>query len=146
MIKNSKFDYGKRIRQLRLLNNISAGNLAKELGMAQPTISRIETNSAYPSLQLLERICDYFSISIEEFFSSNEKDSFLNSKIYNKIALENVSTEELIEICINIDPSNEELIARFKNQNIEIEKSLLENKKLFRKTLISIINSSTPQK
>ncbi|MGV8168153.1 MAG: helix-turn-helix domain-containing protein [Alkaliphilus sp.] len=63
------FPYGKRIKDLRKLMNLSANKLSKLANVDSSTISKIENNSAYPSLQLLEKICSVFDISLAHFFS-----------------------------------------------------------------------------
>lgn len=52
---------------------LSSSKLAGELGITSSTISAIETGKNLPSLQLLEKICDYFEISLSDFFSEESK-------------------------------------------------------------------------
>ncbi|BBW96529.1 helix-turn-helix domain-containing protein [Geobacillus icigianus] len=64
------FDIGGRIITLRQLHNISANKLSKELNIDPSTINKIEKGTAKPSIDLLFKICDYFNISLAEFFDS----------------------------------------------------------------------------
>ena len=41
--------------------------------MTSSTISAIEIGKNLPSLQLLEKICDYFEISLSEFFAEEDE-------------------------------------------------------------------------
>ena len=57
-----------RIAQLRMQNNVSARDMSLSLGQNDSYINRIENKKALPSLQGLFYICEYFSISPQEFF------------------------------------------------------------------------------
>ncbi len=39
------------------------------MGISRSNLSKIENSHSYPSLQLLEKICYYFEISLSEFFA-----------------------------------------------------------------------------
>lgn len=102
------FDYGKKIKQIRNKNDISAYKLAKDLKVSQPTISRIETGSGIPSLQLLEKICEYFSISMSDFFyddNSIEEPQIFESNTYSDLPL-----EDIIYLYIQLYPENSTLV------------------------------------
>lgn len=62
------FDIHFRIKQLRKHFNISANKLALELKISQPALSKIENGKNLPSWNLLERICNFFDLTISEFF------------------------------------------------------------------------------
>jgi len=61
---------GKRIKQIRELHNVSANKLSKSIGVDPSTISKIENGNANPSIELLDSICNYFNISLGDFFIS----------------------------------------------------------------------------
>ena len=52
---------------------LSSSKLAGELGITSSTISAIETGKNLPSVQLLEKVCDYFEISLSEFFAEEDE-------------------------------------------------------------------------
>lgn len=66
------FDYAKKLKDIRMKNDVSSSQLAIELGVNRSTISSIETGRNLPSTPLLEKICDYFEISLAEFFSEDD--------------------------------------------------------------------------
>ena len=52
---NLKSKLGKRIQELRLLNNLKQSELAELVSIATKTQSCIETGKNYPSSELIER-------------------------------------------------------------------------------------------
>jgi transcriptional regulator with XRE-family HTH domain len=71
------FEYvGQRIRDLRLAygdgQGLSQEALAKALGVATNTISRWETATYRPSLEDLDKLARFFSVSILSFFPPEE--------------------------------------------------------------------------
>ena len=82
-----------RISTIRNQNNISARSLSLELGMSSEYINQVENGRLTPSLELIINFCDYFEITIGEFF--NEEISYpqqyksiieeLNKLTYNEL-------------------------------------------------------------
>lgn len=60
-----------RISQIRTSKNISARSLSLDLGMSSEYINQIENGRLNPSLDFLLNFCQYFKISIGEFFDEN---------------------------------------------------------------------------
>ncbi len=60
-----------RIARIRNAHKISARKLSLELGQSTEYINQIENGKALPSLEGLFNICDYFDISLGEFFEEN---------------------------------------------------------------------------
>ena len=67
------FNYSSRIKNLRESAELSSSKLAGELGITSSAISAIETGKNLPSVQLLEKICDYFEISLSDFFAEEDE-------------------------------------------------------------------------
>lgn len=150
------FNYGKRIKDIRTQKNISAYKLAKYLQVDQTTISKIETGVNIPSLQLLERICEYLSISLSEFFYVDDVSS--NNKIYSDEYLSNIDLDLLINDYLDMYPEDKDLILSqhksLKNQInlinsysenlilLKTQKEIFEKQEsLFKNTLISQIKN-----
>ena len=57
-----------RIARIRNAHNVSARKVSMELGQSTEYINQIENGKALPSLEGLFNICDYFNISLGEFF------------------------------------------------------------------------------
>ena len=65
---------GERIAQLRTAKGPSARDMSLSLGQNESYINQIENGKALPSLQGLFYICEYFSITPQQFF--DEGDAF----------------------------------------------------------------------
>ena len=57
-----------RIARIRSAHKISARKLSLELGQSTEYINQIENGYALPSLEGLFNFCDYFNMSLGEFF------------------------------------------------------------------------------
>lgn len=62
-------DVGARLRFIRMQNKLSQRTLARRVGIANSSISLIESNSINPSVGVLKRILDGIPIGLAEFFS-----------------------------------------------------------------------------
>jgi len=62
-------DVGKRITELRTVQGISLTNLAKRSGIAQSSLSYIESGKAQPTVETAYKICAALGITLAEFFS-----------------------------------------------------------------------------
>ena len=119
------FDYANRIKNIRVQYGVSAYKLAKELDVVQATISKIETGKGLPSLQLLEKFCDYFNITLTEFFVDTKKETSKSSNL-------NVSTEELVDMYIKKYPDRSGLIE-------EHFKCIKDTENTFRRMIIDLL-------
>jgi putative transcriptional regulator len=57
-----------RIKELRMKNNITQIQMAKDLQVTRQTIVAIENNHYNPSLELTLKLAQYFKASVEEIF------------------------------------------------------------------------------
>lgn len=57
-----------RIARIRNAHKISARRLSLELGQSTEYINQIENGNALPSLEGLFNFCDYFNMTLGEFF------------------------------------------------------------------------------
>ncbi len=64
----------KRITELRLKKNVSEYRMSLELGQSKSYVQGITSGKAYPSVKQLFNICDYFGITLAEFFDENTDD------------------------------------------------------------------------
>jgi len=65
----SEADVGARLRAIRLRLGLSQRELARRAGIANATVSLIESNSVNPSVGALKRILDCVPMSLAEFFA-----------------------------------------------------------------------------
>ena len=59
----NKFKY--RIRDLRREMNVSGEQLGKIVNVGKTTISQWENGINYPNQETLEKLCDYFNVSLD---------------------------------------------------------------------------------
>jgi len=64
-------DIGKRIQELRKVNNMTAKQLAEIIDISPSFISAIENNTSKLSLLTLTHICEALGVSLSEFFNNN---------------------------------------------------------------------------
>nr|WP_321458534.1 cupin domain-containing protein [uncultured Cohaesibacter sp.] len=62
-------DIGERLRQVRMAYGLSQRALAKKTGVANATISQIESGQSNPSVGALKRILDGVEMDLARFFS-----------------------------------------------------------------------------
>ena len=62
-----------RIYSLRMQKGISAIDLSLSIGQSENYINKIENGKALPSLHGLILICEYFNITLKEFFDVENK-------------------------------------------------------------------------
>ncbi|MCF8475033.1 MAG: cupin domain-containing protein [Emcibacter sp.] len=79
---------GKRLKVIRTERNLSQRELAKRTGVANASISQIESNHINPTVGALKRILDGIPISLSEFFDEGDR---TKEQIF-------FAAEELIEI------------------------------------------------
>lgn len=65
---------GKKIRQRRIERNITIEELAKKVGVAKSTISRIESGEKNPSLVVFASICEALIINMNKLCSVEATD------------------------------------------------------------------------
>ncbi|MBQ5325015.1 MAG: helix-turn-helix transcriptional regulator, partial [Oscillospiraceae bacterium] len=80
------YELGKKIRLLRLSNNMTQEQLAEKLNVTPQSVSKWENNITAPDIQLLPEISVIFGVTIDELFSITEESKlerienlFLNS-------------------------------------------------------------------
>lgn len=89
-----------RITQLRLQKGISEYKMSYDLGHSRGYINNISSGKALPSLSELFAICEYFEITVVEFFSNTENPNLVRKAMDG---LEDLNQEdlELIQKMIN---------------------------------------------
>lgn len=95
---------GTIIKKLRLENGITQDMLANAIGITPQAISRWESEAAYPDIELLPQIADYFSVSIDELigYKLSEKEKALESAREELDRVEEVGTiDEKIAVARN---------------------------------------------
>ncbi len=62
-----------RIAFLRIQKGVSARDMSLSIGQSDNYINKIENGKALPSINGLILICEYFGITLQEFFDINNK-------------------------------------------------------------------------
>lgn len=85
-----------RVSTIRNSKNISARSLSLNLGMSSEYVNQVENGRLMPSLDFIMNFCDYFNISVAEFFDETIK----NPKKYQDLIqeLNKMSQPELQQI------------------------------------------------
>lgn len=90
---------GKLIRRLRRENKLTMVNFAEQIGLSQPSLSRIESGNQEITFSLLEKICKALSISMGDFLYALEGESKLQK--INLSEEDNVNTEEELDAILD---------------------------------------------
>lgn len=75
---------GKQIASLRKEKGVRQEELAKYVGVSAQAVSKWE-NGGVPDIELLPKIADFFSVSIDSLFNRNASDGNLQSALMKKI-------------------------------------------------------------
>lgn len=68
-----QLNLGTKIRELRRRDGRTQDNLAEALGVTAQAVSRWESGSSYPDMEMIPSIANYFHISIDELFGYQDK-------------------------------------------------------------------------
>lgn len=77
------------IKMLRIARGLNQVELAKKLSVTKQTVSNWENDNIQPSIDMLERIADFFNVST---------DYLLGRESLDKISVEGLSLEEIAHI------------------------------------------------
>ncbi len=90
-----------RFAVIRNAHNISARKLSIEMGQSSEYINQIENGRKMPSLEGLFNFCDFFNISIGEFFDDTQVYPVEYKELISK--LNKLNKDELSHIMKTID-------------------------------------------
>lgn len=65
--------FNERLRELRTARNITQVELAKSLSVSKQSISNWENDNILPSIEMLVKIADYFSVSTDYLLGLDDK-------------------------------------------------------------------------
>lgn len=87
-----------RYARIRLAHNISARKLSLELGQSTEYINQIEGGKSMPSIEGLMNFCEYFNISVGEFF-----DQAVEFPIQYKAIIDELNKMDSMSIALVLD-------------------------------------------
>ena len=65
-------NFGNNLKDLRETRNVTQGQLAEYLQVSRPTIAGYETKSRQPDFEKLEKLANYFHVSIDYLVSGSD--------------------------------------------------------------------------
>lgn len=96
-----------RIKELRQLNNVSQGDLAKATGLTRQAISNYENNERMPNKEILEKLANFFNVSVPYILGAYSKEEILevlkNSYISESKKSSLSYSEKISEVSFNVD-------------------------------------------
>ncbi|MBQ4607579.1 MAG: helix-turn-helix domain-containing protein, partial [Clostridia bacterium] len=115
-----KLQIGETIRQLRLRDGRTQEDLAEALGISPQAVSRWEKGGAYPDMEAVPAIANYFGVTIDMLFGyegdRDQKIDALTERIY-AMNWENNGRDVSMDACIQLAreslaeyPGNEKLM------------------------------------
>lgn len=93
---NSEF-VRERITSLRMKNGVSEYQMSYDLGHSRGYINNISSGKSLPSVAELFAICDYFGITLSEFFAEGDDDPKLGRELTDLISQLDSSDRLLIK-------------------------------------------------
>ncbi len=113
---------GDKIRELRQARGVTQENLADALGITAQAVSRWESGTVYPDMELIPGIANYFGVTIDELFGcQSQRDDMIEEIIAHADEFEYRlrSDDEWVDNCILIlrdglqqFPENERLLMK----------------------------------
>ena len=79
---------GKRIRKLRLNNDLEQKELANKINISQASLSAYEKEAKKPSYEVLDKLATYFSVSTDYLLGKTE---YPNFRVIEKEELEEIT-------------------------------------------------------
>lgn len=80
-------EIGKRIKMIRLYAGFKQKELAEKLNVQAPLLSLYEQGKRGPSLNFLKKFCDFFGISLSQFFVFVEDTNLKDKKTNEDLSL-----------------------------------------------------------
>ena len=74
-----------RVSSIRISKGLSARKLSLELEMGSEYINQLECGRSNPSINFLVKFCEYFNISMSEFFDNGSKYPQEYQELFNKL-------------------------------------------------------------
>ncbi len=90
---------GKRIREIRILNNYTQSQVAEELHFSQKHLGNIERGSAHPSLECLVSIANTLQISTDYLLQDSLTPYKSNLSYEYKVIFSQFLEQQQISIC-----------------------------------------------
>ncbi|MCM1062676.1 MAG: helix-turn-helix domain-containing protein [Eubacterium sp.] len=90
-----------RLKNLREKLGVSQAKLAKEIGIAQTSVNRYETDKVTPTVETLLWYADRFDVSLDYIFGRTDNPQGINYKYQPKVIETDEKMEKFVEMCFN---------------------------------------------
>ena len=88
--------FGKKLNDLRRINNVTQTDLGDFLGFSKNAISGWESGRTEPDLKTINRIAEYFKVSIDYLTNEKEPDDITKlKKTLREVGLLNKNNEDM---------------------------------------------------
>jgi len=96
MNMNNNYNFGKRLRTLRIAKGFSQEELALQAGITPTYLGMLERNIKNPTLKVIEKLCYSLNMSLSDFFSDCQPKSTIDDPSVQQIIsqLENCTEKE----------------------------------------------------
>lgn len=121
----SELTFGERLADLRAARKMTQEELGTAIGMKQQTIGSYETNTAFPSKDVLLRLCNLFQVSLDYLVARTDYD-LRDEGLERTFLIHNgrtISTGKMLELLTSLDDES-------KKEAYEIFVALLKGGKL----------------
>ena len=95
-----------RILELRLKNNLSERKLSEKLGYSPGYIGQISNGGNLPSLSALKEICNFFHVTLSEFFEGESEEENSLKNLLAKLVLGSKHSEFLKKLLQDLQPED----------------------------------------
>lgn len=88
-------NFGKRLKSLRLEKGISQKELATIINISHTNISKYESNSLEPNIQIIDKLANYFDVSVDYLLGRTLARKQVDTLAFHSIpGYENLSDED----------------------------------------------------
>ncbi len=87
--------FGEKLKELRTNRNIFQKDLAEYIGVSRAIISQYESGDKYPSIDTIEKIAEYFGVTIDYLLGSNNTINDLEEQFPEGVQVLRRATKEL---------------------------------------------------
>lgn len=114
---------GERLKKLREEKEITQKYLARHLGVSDRSVGYYETNQRTPPPDILEKIADFFDVSIDYLLGRTD----IRKPSSPNVTTENTELDKLIKITSNLSPESIKDLEKYA-ELLKIKESIKEGK------------------
>ncbi len=96
------------IKDLRQRRHLTQRELAKALYISPGAISQYEKGKSLPSRETMERMANYFSVSVDYLMGNSANEAV--ERLMNDEYCSGIKTADFLKLCLEIDPSDRNVL------------------------------------